>query len=430
MSSALAIAGVSAVLQFYLNEIYSNLSFFPGTPTVSSVAPDLVQEGFGSQDGPQNQVNLFLHQVTYNQGWRNMNLPSLGPDGRTQLDNPALALDLHYLLTVYGSEDWQAEALLGYGVQMLHQNAVLTRNDISNAISKLPAKDPSNPLSTPLGGSGLANQIEMIKITPATLGREELAWLWTALKADYRPTFPFQVSVVLIQTQPAGTSGPPVLSRTVAAQPSFLLPFPHVMEAGPPNGKLAASLGDTVTVTGTGLAGAINVVLSTAQQQVQQTITPLSSITDVSFQFIVPNPSLPPPQPNPTDLPAGVYVLSATIKTAQDTIASNSVPLVIAPAIDPASVPATLAAGPSVPVTVTCRPYVRPSQQVSLLIGGQQAAADNFTTPTNTPSFTFKALLPTAGKVPVWMRVDGVDSQIVDTTGPQPKYSGPFTKVN
>ncbi len=105
MSTALALAGVSAVLQFYLNEIYSNLSFFPNTVTVSSVAPDVVQDELSKQTGVQNQVNLFLHQVTYNQGWRNMSLPSLGPDGRTQLDNPPLALDLHYLLTVYGSED-------------------------------------------------------------------------------------------------------------------------------------------------------------------------------------------------------------------------------------------------------------------------------------------------------------------------------------
>ena len=127
--------------------------------------------------------------------------PRLDPDGMTRLKNPPLALDLHYLLTAYGSEDWEAEALLGYALLILHENPVLTRNDISTAIAKLPTNDPGNPLSTPLGTVGLADQIEMLKITPATLGREEMAWLWTALKADYRPTFPFQVSVVLIRSQ-------------------------------------------------------------------------------------------------------------------------------------------------------------------------------------------------------------------------------------
>ena len=123
-------------------------------------------------------------------------------DGKTRLTNPPLALDLHYLLTAYGSEDWQAEALLGYALLMLHENPVLMRNDISHGVREAAdTRYPSNPLSTPLGACGLADQIEMIKITPATLGREEMAWLWTALKADYRPTFPFQVSVVLMQPQ-------------------------------------------------------------------------------------------------------------------------------------------------------------------------------------------------------------------------------------
>ena len=208
MSSALAIAGVSAVLQSYLANLYTGLSaLFGGTVTVSAKAPDIVQESFGSR-GAENQVNLFLHQVTHNVGWRNQDQPSVGADGMTRLANPALALDLHYLLTAYGSQDWQAEALLGFALLMLHENPVLTRHDISNAIAKLPVNDPANPLSGPLGAVGLADQIELLKITPAVLGREEMAWLWTALKADYRPTFPFQVSVVLLQPQKSTSMSP------------------------------------------------------------------------------------------------------------------------------------------------------------------------------------------------------------------------------
>ena len=166
MSSALAIAGVSAVLQFYLTNLYTPMSaLFGGAVTVSSKAPDIVQEAF-TAGSPENQVNLFLHQVTHNQGWRNQQLPSVAPDGRTRLSNPPLALDLHYLLTAYGSEDWQAEALLGFALLMLHENPVLTRNDISAAIAKLPTNDPTNPLSTPLGAAGLAGQIETAEDYP------------------------------------------------------------------------------------------------------------------------------------------------------------------------------------------------------------------------------------------------------------------------
>lgn len=224
MSDPLAIAGVSAVLQFYLYNMYTPLSsMFGGQVSVTSQAPDLVQESFGPGDAAENQVNLFLHQVTYNQAWRNVALPSLDTDGKTRLKSPPLALDLHYLLTAYGSADWQAEGLLGYALMMLHENPVIAREDISYALTHLTG---SNKLISGLANSTLADQIEMIKITPATLGREEMAWLWTALKADYRPTFPFQVSVVLIQPQRNTSLALPVLRRSIqvnAIQPAQIL---------------------------------------------------------------------------------------------------------------------------------------------------------------------------------------------------------------
>jgi hypothetical protein len=438
MSNSLAIAGVTAVLEFYLNEVLS--SFPPGAPTISAVAPDVVQERFKKGD-TESRVNLFLHQVTYNAAWRNECLPSLAADGKTRVGNPALALDLHYLLTAYASEDYHAEALLGIALLMLHENPILTRADISNAISNLSNLHPANDLASWLADCALAQQIELLKITPATLGREEMAWLWTALKADYRPTFPFQVSVVLIQPELPANSGPPVLTRTVAAQPNFLSPFPHLTQLDPPVGQAAATLGDTVTVRGTQLKGAKSVLLSTALQSTGLQNVPQSinlnppNVGDTSFQFSLPNP--PPPLPNqpPNDLPAGVYALSATVQTANDTLTTNSIPMAIAPKIT-SNFPPNVASGPSVQIPlVTCAPFVRPGQQVSLLIGGQQALADqqgpfdDFPTPTNTLSFTFEPLLPTAGKVPVWLRVDGVDSQIIDTSGPTPTYSGPFTTV-
>ena len=305
MSSALAIAGVSAVLQFYLANLYAGLSaLFGSTVTVSSKAPDIVQESFAGGGG-ECQVNLFLHQVTPNPGWRNHQLPSVGPNGMSRLSNPPLALDLHYLLTAYGSEDWQAEALLGFALLMLHENPVLTRPDISNAISKLPINDPANPLSTPLGAVGLADQIEMLKITPSTVGREEMAWLWTALKADYRPTFPFQVSVVLIEPQNPAIVPLPVLLRNIIVEPD-LTPFPDITAVVPPFEQPAATLGQPVTVQGHHLVGASGVVLTNALRAIQQTIAP-TAVANASLQFT------PPLLNAPGELAAGIYDLSAEV---------------------------------------------------------------------------------------------------------------------
>ena len=252
----LAMAGVSAVLAVLSDQpVHADAAaLFGGAVKVSRARPR-PRAGTFTPGSPENQVNLFLHQVTHNVGWRNQDLPSVGPDGRTRLSNPPLALDLHYLLTAYGSDDWQAEALLGFALLMLHENPVLTRNDISTAIAQLPIDDASNPLSTPLGTVGLADQIEMLKITPATLGREEMAWLWTALKADYRPTFPFQVSVVLIEPKnprrsPAAGAG----AQDHRRQPDPR-PFPAIIAVAPAAGQPAATLGTSSPCKGHHLTG-------------------------------------------------------------------------------------------------------------------------------------------------------------------------------
>jgi hypothetical protein len=302
MSDALAISGVSAVLQFYLGNMYSNLSaLFGGTIGLTAQAPDLVQARFSSPTATENQVNLFLHQVTYNAAWRNVQLPSLDADGTTLLTCPPLALDLHYLLTVYGTADWQAEGLLGYALMMFHENPVISRSDIAYALNNLPS---ANNLSGALATCGLADQVEMIKITPATLGREEMAWLWTALKADYRPTFPFQVSVVLLQPQRSTSLALPVLRRHVQAvpmQPAALL------AVTPPNQQQAAGLSDAVTVTGEFLGSVTQVVLSNAKLGVQFTVA-VTNNAGTSFTFVAGTQTT-----YPNGVPPGVYSVAGQI---------------------------------------------------------------------------------------------------------------------
>src|SRR5215467_10232703 len=268
MSNALAIPGVTAVLQSFLNSIYNNAFSVLGSVSVSAVAPDIVQASLGNSKNAAPQVNLFLHQVTPNAAWRNIGLPSLAADGGTVLKNPPLALDLHYLLTAYGAEDNQADALLSFAVAFLHENPVLARAQITAALNALPL----NSFNDGLRLSGLANQIEMIKITPATLGREEMAWLWTALKADYRPTFPFQVSVVLIEPKQPAVFPLPVLQRNLTVQPNLLSVLPALTEADPPKKQPAAVLGDVVTVLGYSLANVNAVLLINSLREVQRTI--------------------------------------------------------------------------------------------------------------------------------------------------------------
>lgn len=418
MSTALAISAVTAVLQYYLGNVYTGLSsLFGGNVTVSAKAPDLVQSEFGSGTTLQNQVNLFLHQVTENAGWRNVGEPWLAADGKTRLKNPPLALDLHYLLTAYGSNDWQAEALLGYALMMLHENPVLTRQDIRNAFLVLPSVDATNPLSSSLGTSGLADQIEMIKITPSTLGREEMAWLWTALKSDYRPTFPFQVSVVLMQTAATLSLAFPVLHRRIDAQAHTPA---QILRIDLPHGQVAAAPGDTVTVTGQMLANASNVLLTNSRLGIQRPVD-ISSATNTSLSFVVPD--------DPPNFPAGIYLLSVLFSDASGltTQSTASLPFAVAPVIHmPAHVVQSIS---STQITIDCNPDVVASQSASLTLNSISVPAQPFDANTGSLLFEFTPALA-SGSYLARLEVDGAPSAVnVNWNVHPPVFIGPMVTI-
>ncbi|HEY2012480.1 MAG TPA: DUF4255 domain-containing protein [Bryobacteraceae bacterium] len=414
MSNALAISGVTAVLQYCLNAVFHSPSSVLGAVSVTAVAPDLIQIANGNGGNAPLQVNLFLHQVTPNAAWRNVGLPSLSGDGATRLHNQPLALDLHYLLTAYASEDTQAEALLGYALLMLHENPMLPRSVITTALNTVPA---ANPLSKFLKTSGLAEQIEMIKITPATLGKEEMAWLWTALKADYRPTFPFQISVVLLQPQFPASFALPVLTRNISAQAG---PPARLISVEPPTGQAGFAPGDTVTVSGISLAGASQVVLANPRLNIFFPPFAPAKVTNDSVSFVVPDV--------PAGLPAGVYNLSLNFTDGGGLVlrTTNIVPLPVTPVI---LLPAATAKNTEgTLVTVNCKPNVLPNQTASLAMRGTAVPAVPFTAPAATLQFQFPLLSP--GSYLARLRVDGVESAVaVNWAATPPAFTGPLITV-
>ncbi len=423
MSNALAVAAVSAVLQYYLGNVYTGLSsMFGGQVTLSAKAPDIVQAELGTGSTLQNQVNLFLHQVRENPAWRNVGQPRVAADGKTQLKSPPLALDLHYLLTAYGSNDWQAEALLGYALSMLHENPVMTRDDIRKALGALPSADPTNPLSSFLKTSGLADQIEMIKITPSTLGQEEMAWLWTALKADYRPTYPFLVSVVLIEAPANVSLAFPVLSRRIKAQAAAP---PQILGIELPKGQVSAAPGDTVTVTGEFLSGASQVSLTNPRLAIQQfaNVSPVTNNVNGALTFVVPNV--------PLSFPAGIYSLAVLFNDSSGvTVQSTaSLPLAVAPVLQTSPPPTVVQSGSSTQITIVCSPSVMAGQSVTLTLNSASASAGPIDAATNTLEFQFTPALP-SGSYLARLTVDGSHSVVsVNWNVHPPVFLGPMVTV-
>ena len=176
-----------------------------------------------------------------------------------RLTNPPLALDLHYMLSAYGSQDLNAEILLGYAMQLLHETPILTRDQIRTVLD--PPSPPVTggilpPLFGNLSAADLADQLELIKIAPVFLSTEELSKMWTAMQARYRPTMAYMVSVVLIRETQSTKAAPPVLKigkddsgpQVIAGSLPGLLTVQVAASALLPSMRL----GDDLLLTGSG----------------------------------------------------------------------------------------------------------------------------------------------------------------------------------
>jgi hypothetical protein len=434
MSSALAIASVTAVLKDLLDNavIDHSLSAAVGGPvTVTALSPGQIRP---NEEGVINrQLNLFLYHVTPNTGWCNVGLPSRDSRGN-RVTNPPLALDLYYLLTAYGQEDFEAEILLGYAMQRFHETPVLTRAAIRTALVQ-----PDEPVSgtgilpsalEALTASDLADQVEQIKLTQYPLNVEEASKLWSAFQTNYRPSVAYHVSVVLVQSEGAVRSALPVLTRGVddsgvTVQADTNSPFPALFSVEPASGQLAAVLGDELVITGQRLeAGTLAVVIRNQRLAAPLELTPLAGATaeEVRARLEI-NPAT-----DPATFVAGVYTLSLVLDrgTPQERT-TNEVPFGLAPRIpvppapgDPPPVEAARDGDGVVTVTVRCRPDVLPEQRVTLVVGDTEAPAEARAARTNTLTFIFGQLA--AGEYFVRLRVDGVESLLVNRAAEPPAF--------
>jgi hypothetical protein len=434
MSTALAVPAVTAVLKVLLEDGMKALhvsDIVGGDVSVSALPPDRVSTP-GAED--PSQLNLFLYQVTPNQGWRNVGLPSRNPQGE-RISNPPLALNLHYLLTAYGAKDFFAETLLGNAMQLLHETPTLTREAIRKALT--PPPPPSEPrVPAALAGSNLADQVEQLKITLDIMSTEEISKLWSALQAHYRPTAAYQVTVVLIEGNHSTKTSLPVLDRN-----AYVLPFDNpVIE------KVTAAEGEDTPITVNSKLHIVGKGLRADKMQILIGGIDLSSaMTKVGDSKIeLQLPVLPP-----AGLYAGVQpvqlihqLMMGTPETAHYGFTSNLAAFVLRPTIVAAPLPG---ASSSVVDGVTIKegeiridftPKVAKRQRVVLLLNelapppNRSARAYSFSAPegngvtnTDTASIIIHYKTVAAGDYLVRVQVDGAESTLgVDSGG---KYSSP-----
>lgn len=431
MSNAFAMAAVTTVLKDLLNDglIDNDLASTLGNVTVTALPPDRISASNGEE---RSQLNLFLYQVTSNTGWSNTALPSRSRDGE-RLTNPPLALDLHYLLSAHGQQDTHAEALLGFGMQLMHETPMLSRADIVRSLRPtLPNGVTLPPGLDMLASSDLAEQVELIKISPHYLNLEELSKLWTAFQAKYRPCMAYHVSVVLIEGVKPVRSPLPVLTRGPedrgpSAQGDVVPRFPTIDRIQLPNNQTSILPGNLVELIGhdftriavppsndTALVD-MSVVLDslrlTAPMHIPIDGANGSVLTDASIKFVLPA------------MPAGPCTLSlqVTPKSAPDQrIETSEIALSLAPRIDsingialnPGPVSVARDGSGKLSLTLVSAPAVLLEQRVSLIVGSRQVNAKPRTLLTDPLTFDLENILP--GDYRVRLRVDGVDSLLIN----------------
>jgi hypothetical protein len=392
MSNFLAIATVTATLQRTLRAaIRANV---PGAD-VTTVRPD------ATTDGATNKgVNIFLYHVTPNAAWRNSDLPTRSSNG-TLVARPRAALDLHYLISVFGDDGTlEPQRLMGSVVSALHAEPILSRERVSATV----ADAETRPY---LAGSNLHEEIETVRFVPTMLSLEELSRLWSVFfQTPYILSVAYQGSVVLIEPDVTPAPALPVLTpqiRTVARRP------PQITAIEPQ--MVTAGTATRVTIRGTDLGDTVVTVGGTE-------VAPEAGDTPESLAVTLPTP-----------LRAGILPVRATRMLALDSgparplFQSNAAALVVRPTV---SSVAFRAAGtpPAREIVVTVGPPLGTEQEVTLLLTRDDghsvmltlASRDDATHP------VFAAATVAAGRYVVRLRVDGAESDLV--LGPDPANPG------
>lgn len=416
MSNSLAIAAVTLALRRLLDTTVPQLDSDLMGLQVTTRTPDAARTNVNG-----DSLNLFLYRAVTNAAWSNMDPPFAVRPGESGL--PALALDLHYLLTVYSGEASDSTAashrVLGAAMSVLHDHPLLDGDEINAA----------------LAGSDVKSQPERVRISPIQLSVDDLSKLWGGFATQYRTSVAYVVSVLLIDSRRPTNSPLPVLTRGrddtgVVAVASA---GPLLRALIPPRSQPAVRLGEELTVDGSQLTDPATTFRFTSlvpeppapvelarrpvntgepADQVKVRILPLAEDPDALGRWA----------------PGFASVVAVLAPPDVPVVTSNAVTVAIAPAITlrPRAVDGPAAPGSN--LTVTCSPRIRADQRVALLLAGRQVAPASLTNPNpNQPNFpqtpttlTFVVPEVPAGTYPVRLRVDGVDSIPVSYAGDPP----------
>ena len=189
MASFAAIYSVGNSIAQYLQNAYppALASSFPCQFKLVSSTQIAIED-----QTPLDQVlSIFLHRITMNENFRSATRLQDAPSKQ-----PSVFLDLHYLLTYWGTSAQAEQTILGWTLQQLQSSPILDRSVLS--------------------GDGGWDPTESVQLAMADLSLEDILRIWDALGPKYRLSVAYLARVVRID-RPV-TDAPPVVATRLSLQ--------------------------------------------------------------------------------------------------------------------------------------------------------------------------------------------------------------------
>ncbi|MFD4715210.1 DUF4255 domain-containing protein [Streptomyces sp. NPDC058430] len=388
MSDAFAVAAVTETLRVILQGAMDRM--VPGT-VVTVLPPDEA-----AAERPSAGLNVFLYRTSLDGGWLNTDPDGTRP-GETR--RPLLPLVLHYLVTPYANGDTQGSPnhrILGAAMSALHDHPELSPAELKSAA----------PFSN------LHQQTEPVRITPVALGLADNSQLWTAFRSQLRPSAAYEARLVLMESTVPGRTPLPVVRR-------------GEHDRGPESAAGAAGRwpalsaltmpvtqpGHDLVLTGHCLDSGVPALRLTHPLHGNHLVQNVRTVSDTEVHA-----------PLPDTIGAGIWsamlVLTAPDGTEQTT---KAMPVGVAPRITGRlPLPVERDSKGTALLKVTCEPPAHPGQRVELLVGELPVPAESFARATRTLRFRLARARP--GRYALRLRVDGVDSPLLDATSEQPRF--------
>lgn len=189
MADYTAIYSVGNSLANYLQHNYP--------PELQTAFPATFQLVSSAQIAEEDQTNLdkvvsiFLHRITINENCRSATRIQDSPNKQ-----PALFLDLHYLVTYWGTDPRAEQTILAWTMLQL-QSAPILDNSI---LSPSTTWDPT----------------DSVQLIPADLSLEDILRIWDALGPKYRLSVSYIARIIRIDR--ALVPEPPVIATRFTFQ--------------------------------------------------------------------------------------------------------------------------------------------------------------------------------------------------------------------